>query len=130
MNCHNQVLPNDPRLALVRESAATGKPVPWVQVHKLPDYVYFNHSVHVNRGISCVHCHGNIDKMDEVQHAKTLSMAFCLECHRDPAKNLRPADKITDLAWNPHEHLPKDWFEKRAKDMKVEASQSCSACHR
>jgi hypothetical protein len=114
----------------VRESAATGKPVPWVQIHKLPDYVYFNHSVHVNRGISCVHCHGNINKMDEVEHAKTLSMAFCLECHRDPAKNLRPADKITDLAWNPHEHLPKDWFEKRAKDMKVEASQACSACHR
>ena len=130
MNCHNQVLKDDPRLALVRESAATGKPVPWVQIHKLPDYVYFNHSVHVNRGISCVHCHGNINKMDEVEHAKTLSMAFCLECHRDPAKNLRPADKITDLAWNPHEHLPKDWFEKQARDMKIEASQSCSACHR
>ena len=58
MNCHNQVLKDDPRLALVRESAATGKPIPWVQVHKVPDYVYFNHSVHVNRGVSCVHCHG------------------------------------------------------------------------
>ena len=104
--------------------------MPWVQVHKVPDYVYFNHSVHVNRGISCVHCHGEIHKMDEVQHAKPLSMAFCVECHRKPAQNLRPADKITDLAWNPHEHLPAKWFTDTAKDMKIEASQSCSACHR
>jgi len=130
MNCHNQVLKDDPRLALVRESAATGKPIPWVQVHKLPDFVYFNHSVHVNRGISCVHCHGQINKMDEVRHDKTLSMAFCLECHRDPAPNLRPKEKITDLDWNPHQHLPKDWFKKANDQMKVNASQNCSACHR
>jgi len=130
MNCHNQVLKDDPRLALVRESAATGKPIPWVQVHKVPDFVYFNHSVHVNRGISCVHCHGQINKMDEVRHEKTLSMAFCLECHRNPAPNLRPKDKITDLDWNPHQHLPKDWFAKANQQMKVNASQNCSACHR
>ena len=110
MNCHNQVLKDDPRLALIRESAATGQPVPWVQVHKVPDFVYFNHSVHVNRGISCVHCHGQINKMDEVQHAMPLSMAFCVACHRVPAPNLRPADKITDLAWNPAEHLSAKWF--------------------
>lgn len=130
MNCHNQVLATDPRLALVRESAATGKPIPWVQVHKLPDFAYFNHSVHVNRGISCVHCHGDIHKMDEVRHDKTLSMAFCLECHRDPAKNLRPKEKVTDLDWNPHQNLPQDWFTKKAQEMKVNASQNCSACHR
>ena len=130
MNCHNQVLKDDPRLALVRESAATGKPIPWVQVHKLPDFAYFNHSVHVNRGISCIHCHGNINKADEVRHDKTLSMAFCLECHREPAQNLRPKDKVTDLDWNPHEHLPKDWFTKKAEEMKVNPSQNCSACHR
>jgi hypothetical protein len=130
MNCHNQVLKDDPRLALVRQSAATGKPIPWVQIHKVPDFVYFNHSVHVNRGISCVHCHGEIHKMDEVRHAKTLSMAFCLECHREPAPNLRPKEKITDLDWNPHQHLPKDWFTKTKDQMKVNASQNCSACHR
>src|SRR6516165_7579605 len=66
MNCHNQVLKDDPRLALVRDSAATGKPIEWVQIHKLPEFAYFNHSVHVNRGISCVECHGRIDQMDEV----------------------------------------------------------------
>ncbi len=99
MNCHNQVLKDDPRLAVVRESAATGSPIPWVQIHKLPDYVYFNHSVHVNRGVSCVECHGQINQMDEVYHAKPLSMSFCLDCHRDPATRLRPLDKITDLDW-------------------------------
>ena len=130
MNCHNQVLKDDPRLALVRESFSTGKPIPWVQVHKVPDYVYFNHSVHVNRGISCVHCHGQINQMEEVYHAKPLSMTFCLDCHRNPAPNLRPLDKITDLAWNPHEHLEKDWGRKAAEKYKVNASQNCSACHR
>jgi hypothetical protein len=130
MNCHNQVLKDDPRLALVRESAATGKPIPWVQIHKVPDFVYFNHSVHVNRGVSCVHCHGEINKMDEVRHAKPLSMTFCLDCHRNPAPNLRPADKITDLAWDPHANLPKDWGKDKMKDWKVNASQNCSACHR
>jgi len=130
MNCHNQVLKDDPRLALVRESAETGKPIPWVWIHKTPDYVYFNHSVHVNRGISCVHCHGPVHKMDEVYHAKSLSMAFCLDCHRNPAPNLRPADKITDLDWNPHQHLQPNWFTDAAKQMKLEPGQSCSVCHR
>ena len=130
MNCHNQVLKDDARLALIRESAQTGKAIPWVQIHKVPDYVYFNHSVHVNRGISCVHCHGEINKMDEVYHAKPLSMSFCLDCHRNPAPNLRPKDKITQLDWNPHEHLPKDWGKKAVKEWNVNASQNCSACHR
>ena len=70
MNCHNQVLKESPKLELVRQSAATGEPIPWVQVHKVPDYVYFNHSVHVRRGISCVECHGPIHQMDEVYHAQ------------------------------------------------------------
>src|SRR6476620_118672 len=69
MNCHNQVLKDDPKLALVRESYQTGEAIPWVQIHKLPDYVYFNHSVHVNRGVSCVECHGQVNKMDEVYQA-------------------------------------------------------------
>jgi hypothetical protein len=130
MNCHNQVLKEDPRLEPIRESAATGRPVEWVQVHKVPDYVYFNHSVHVNRGISCVHCHGDIHKMDEVYHAKPFSMTFCLDCHRNPEPNLRPPEKVTDLSWNPHENLPKDWGAKAKKEWRVNASQNCSACHR
>src|SRR3954463_15169317 len=101
MNCHSQVLKDDPRLALVRESAASGRPIQWIQIHKLPDFAYFNHSVHVNRGISCVECHGRIDQMDEVYHAQPFSMSFCLDCHRHPEMKLRPNDKITDLAWHP-----------------------------
>jgi hypothetical protein len=131
MNCHNQVLRDDPRLALVRESAASGKPIPWVQVHKVPDYVYFNHSVHVNRGISCVECHGRIDQMDEVYHARPLSMAFCLECHRHPETKLRPLDKITDLQWQPKSETEQLQFGNQAKtEWRVESLQTCAACHR
>ena len=131
MNCHSTVLKDDPRLAPVRESAATGTPVAWVQIHKLPDFAYFNHSVHVNRGISCVECHGRIDQMDEVYHAKPFSMAFCLECHRHPELKLRPPDKITDLAWQPKSEAQQEEFGKRAlKEWKVESLQTCSACHR
>jgi hypothetical protein len=130
MNCHNQVLKDDARLALVRDSAQTGKPIQWIQIHRLPDFAYFNHSAHVNRGVSCVHCHGQINQMDEVRQVQPLSMAFCLDCHRDPAPNLRPLDKITALDWDPHQHLPKEWFQKAAQEWKVEKLQNCSACHR
>ena len=136
MNCHGQVLKDSPKLELVRESAATGRPIPWVQVHKVPDYVYFNHSVHVNRGVSCVECHGQIHKMDEVQHAQPLSMSFCLDCHRDPAARLRPPDKITDLNWTWSEdpvkaaEMQKVNGRKFMHDWRVESLTSCSACHR
>ena len=136
MNCHSQVLKDDPRLAIVRDSASNNVPVPWVQVHKVPDYVYFNHSVHVTRGISCVKCHGRIDQMDEVRHDKSLSMSFCLDCHRDPAGNIRPTDKVTKLGWewstNSVEaaRLQEIHGKQMVKDMKVESLTSCSACHR
>jgi len=136
MNCHNQVLKDDPKLALVRESYASGKPIPWVQIHKMPDYVYFNHSVHVNRGVSCVECHGQINHMDEVYHAKPLSMSYCLECHRDPAKRLRPLDKITDLDWKPTDNerdlaaVQQKNGQQYIHDWKVQSLQSCSTCHR
>jgi hypothetical protein len=136
MNCHSQVLKDDTRLALVRESAATGKPIRGVQVHRVPDFVYFNHSVHVTRGISCVECHGRIDQMDEVYHAKPLSMSFCLDCHRDPGSKLRPLDKVTDLAWkwsdDPLEaaKAQEAHGDMMIKNMKVESLDNCSACHR
>jgi len=136
MNCHNQVLKDDPRLALVRESAASGKPIPWVQIHRVPDFVYFNHSVHVNRGISCVECHGRIDQMEEVYHAKPLSMSFCLDCHNNPAAKVRPAGKITDLGWtqSPDPNIAaqkQDAFGKKfVHDFRVESLNNCSACHR
>jgi hypothetical protein len=136
MNCHNQVLKDDPRLALVRESAPSEKPIPWVQIHRVPDFVYFNHSVHVNRGISCVECHGPVNKMDEVYHFQPLSMTFCLDCHRNPAAKIRPLDKITDLEWkwsqDPKEadRLQKLHGPQMVQDWKVEKLENCSACHR
>ena len=136
MICHSLVLKDDPRLALVRESATNNVPIPWVQVHIVPDYVYFNHEVHVARGFSCVECHGRVDRMGEVRHAKSFSMSFCLDCHRNPAAFVRPPDKVTDLGWR--------WSTNAAlaarvqqtngaifvRDWKIESLQSCSACHR
>ena len=131
MNCHTQVLKDDPRLAVVRDSAATGKPIEWVQIHKMPDYVYFNHSVHVNRGVSCVECHGQINDMDEVYHAKPLSMTYCLDCHRDPVMRLRPLAKITDLDWKaPDEAAQLKLGQDIMHDWKTQSLQNCSTCHR
>ena len=136
MICHSLVLKDDPRLAPVRESAATGKPIPWVQVHIVPDYVYFNHEVHVARGFSCVECHGRVDRMDEVRHAKSLSMSFCLDCHRNPAEFIRPPDKVTDLGWqwstNPVVNARMQQTNGAAfvREWKIQSLQSCSACHR
>jgi hypothetical protein len=101
MNCHSQVQRENPVLAPVRESFATGKPVEWVQIHKLPDHAYFNHAVHINRGVSCVSCHGRVDQMDVVAQDQSLAMKWCLDCHREPEKHLRPLDKVTDLGWTP-----------------------------
>ena len=136
MNCHNQVLKDDPRLAIVRQSAANNTPVPWVQVHIVPDYVYFNHSVHVTRGISCVSCHGRVDQMTEVREVKSMSMSFCLDCHRDPASQIRPVDKVTNLGWTwstngvEAANLQTVEGKKLVEHLRVESLQSCSACHR
>jgi hypothetical protein len=136
MNCHAQVLKDDPRLQIVRDSAANNTPIPWVQVHKVPDYVYFNHEVHVRRGFSCVECHGRVDQMDEVREVKSLSMSFCLSCHRDPAAAIRQVEKVTNLGWqwstNSVEaaRLQEIHGKQMVHDMKVESLQSCSACHR
>jgi len=132
MNCHSAVRADDPKLEPVRASYKdANKPVEWVQIHKLPDYVYFSHSVHVNRGVSCVECHGRVDEMDEVRHEKHFSMTFCLDCHRDPNKRLRPLDKITDLAYERSEdpdNKVRDFD--FVKEWHVKTSENCSACHR
>ncbi len=134
LNCHGPtkggILKEDPRLELVRKSGETGEAIPWVQIHKVPDYVFFNHSVHVNRGISCVECHGRVDQMAEVYQAKPLSMSFCLDCHRNPESKVRPLDQITNLDWEPAAGVQKDWGKEFVHNAKIHASQNCSACHR
>jgi hypothetical protein len=101
MNCHSQIQKDNPKLAAVRESWQTGRPISWLQIHKTPDYVYFNHAAHVNRGVSCVSCHGDVTEMEVVYHHEPHSMAWCLDCHRQPEKALRPVDQVTNLKWKP-----------------------------
>lgn len=133
MNCHEKVLPDSPKIQPVRESALTGKPIEWVKVHNLPDYVYFNHSAHVTRGVSCVSCHGRVDQMEKVTQVQPLSMSWCLDCHRKPETALRPADKVTDLAWQaPEGDQLKIGLELKEKLNIHDPAYmtSCSTCHR
>jgi len=99
MNCHAQIWTNASLLEPVRQSWATGESLVWTKVHDLPDYVYFNHSIHVNKGIGCSSCHGRVDLMPLMYAQNTLQMEWCLNCHRDPAKNLRPTSQIYNMAW-------------------------------
>jgi hypothetical protein len=130
MNCHSQVLPLDPRLAPVRDSLKTGQPVPWVQIHRTPDFVFFNHAVHVNRGVGCVSCHGQINEMVEVKHAKSLTMAFCLECHRDPAPHLRPPAEVYSMTWTNDPARQREQGRQFIHDWQVRPSDNCYTCHR
>jgi Cytochrome c7 and related cytochrome c len=99
MNCHAQIWTNAAILQPVRTSWATGESIPWIKVHDLPDFVYFNHSIHVNKGIGCSTCHGRVDKMPLTYEQNTLQMEWCLDCHRNPSKNLRPTAEIYNMAW-------------------------------
>ena len=131
MNCHSVVKPQSPLLEPVRRSYETGEPVPWVKVHVAPDYVFFNHSVHVNRGVSCVECHGKVNEMTTVWQDKSHSMGFCLDCHRAPENFLRDPKDVYNL-----DSLPLAAQGKLAEahkliaDWKVHPPQSCSGCHR
>lgn len=129
-NCHQHVLKGDPRLEKVAESVTTGEPIEWVRVHKVPDYAYFNHSAHVNRGVSCVECHGRIDTMTVVRHEKSLSMGWCLDCHRDPEGSLRPLDQITNLGWAPEKLDRQSLGAELKRAWNVQPPEHCGACHR
>ncbi len=107
MGCHRTVKPNSPKLKLVRESFKTGKPIEWVRVHLLPDYSFFNHSVHLAAGVGCSTCHGRVDKMEVVYQTQPLSMSWCLQCHRNPLPHLRPQSKITAMDWEGSEEQKK-----------------------
>src|SRR5438309_1330558 len=101
MTCHSQIWTDSPLLAPVRESYLTGRPIQWARVHDLPDFVYFNHSIHIKQGVSCVSCHGRVDEMPITRKKQALSMRWCLSCHRNPEKNMRPHEHVFDLAWKP-----------------------------
>jgi len=129
MNCHETIRPDSGKLALVRQSYATGTPIRWVKVHDLPDYVYFDHSAHINRGVGCVSCHGRVDRMEVVYQVEPLSMGWCLDCHRQPEKHLRPLESVTDMDWSPQENRLEVGARLR-KTLNVNPSTDCSTCHR
>jgi hypothetical protein len=99
MNCHSQIWTNAQLLEPVRQSWATGESIQWIRVHDLPDYVYFNHEIHVNKGIGCASCHGRVDQMPIMYEQNSLQMEWCLNCHRNPAVNLRPTSEVYNMAW-------------------------------
>ena len=133
MNCHNPAKANvkgtSSLLAPVRTSFDTGKPVEWKRVHKLPEYAYFNHAVHVNKGVSCVSCHGQVNEMKVVTHDKELSMGWCLKCHTDPAPSLRPTSEVTNLTWT-RGSGPESDGATIAKNLAVNPPMNCQGCHR
>ncbi len=131
MNCHSIIKTTSPLLAPVRESYEKGTPVPWVWIHQTPDYAYFNHAVHVNRGISCVECHGKVNEMQVVWHDKSHSMGFCLDCHRAPEKFIREPKDVYNLdSLTLADQGRLEEAHKMIKDWKVKPPQSCSGCHR
>jgi hypothetical protein len=107
MNCHAQIWTNAQLLEPVRNSWATGESLPWTKVHDLPDFVYFSHEIHVNKGMGCATCHGRVDMMPLMYEQNTLQMEWCLDCHRNPAKNIRPTGQVYNMAWEkPAEERP------------------------
>lgn len=129
MNCHVRVKENSPLLQPVRDSYATGKPIAWTKVHNLPDYVYFNHQAHVTAGVSCVSCHGRVDQMIVVKQVEPLSMAWCLECHRNPEAHVRPVREVTNLGWTP-DRDPAVIGRELIAAKGIRPPVECAGCHR
>jgi hypothetical protein len=131
MTCHSQIWTNAAMLAPDRESLAKNQPIRWNRVNRLPAYVYFDHSVHIAKGVGCSTCHGRIDQMALTAQGKPLTMGWCLGCHRNPAPNLRPENEIFNMEWHPSP----DQNRKGAELVKVNHINSarlteCSICHR
>jgi len=129
MNCHRQIWTNADLLEPVRESYRSGTPIVWNRVNDLPDYVYFNHAIHVAKGIGCAECHGQVDEMPLMRQTASLQMEWCLDCHRDPGKRLRPRAEVFNMKWRP----PADAAAMQARlvrEYDVKSLTSCSVCHR
>lgn len=127
MNCHRQIWINAEMLEPVRASFRDGEPIRWQRVHLLPEFVQFNHSIHVQKGIGCVSCHGRIDQMPLTAQDKPLTMQWCLECHRAPEKFVRPRDKVFDLAWQSENQA--ELGPQLVREYGIRSKTACSYCH-
>jgi hypothetical protein len=129
MNCHSQIWINSSTLEPVRESFRTNQSIKWTKVYDLPDYVYFNHSIHVKKGVGCETCHGRVDQMPLMYQNPSLQMRWCLDCHRNPEQYLRPRDQITTMGYVPSE--PQEQLGARlVKEYHVQKLDTCWTCHR
>jgi hypothetical protein len=140
MTCHSQIWTNAALLEPVRQSWRTQQPIQWQRIHNLPEFVYFNHSVHVAKGIGCSSCHGAVDTMPLMYQVGSLQMQWCLDCHRNPEKNIRPRSEIYNLHYDPTQdkNLPENLRNQDALGKKLVADYhihkeqltNCSVCHR
>jgi len=131
MTCHSQIWTNAKLLEPIRESYKTGKPIKWTKVHALPDYVYFNHSIHVQKGVACVTCHGPVGDMPLMWRNATLEMKWCLSCHRDPEKNIRPKEDVFKVDWQPEPGTDVDELHRSLmKRYHIKKLTDCYVCHR
>lgn len=129
MTCHSGVWVDAPMLEPVRQSYREDRPIEWNRVYDLPDFVYFNHSIHVHKGVGCATCHGRVDQMPLMWQATTLQMGWCLDCHRNPQRYVRPREEIFNMAWRPpgdQEELGRQLVE----DYEIKSLDHCYACHR
>ncbi|GGB48396.1 cytochrome c [Tistrella bauzanensis] len=135
MTCHSQLWTGAPMLAPVRESLARDTPLAWQRVSRVPDYVYFNHSIHLDRGVPCVTCHGRVDQMALMKRAQALQMEWCLDCHRNPAPRLRPPAQVTRMDWSdwdqhPERHALYGQMMVRLYGIQPSKLDDCGICHR
>ncbi len=128
MKCHKTIKTDSPEIQKIAKSVETGKPIEWVKVHSLPDYSYFDHSRHINSGVSCYSCHGRVDQMERVHQVQPLSMGWCLDCHRAPQKYIRPKSEVTNMMYSVPDQMIVG--KKLVKQYHIETKEDCSVCHR
>jgi len=128
MNCHAQIWKDSPTLEPVRASFASDRSVEWVKVHDLPDFVYFDHSIHVAKGIGCVSCHGRVDRMNLTWQENSLQMEWCLDCHRHPERNVRPHSEVFNMDWEAADQATLG--PRLVKEHGIESRDDCTVCHR
>jgi hypothetical protein len=129
MNCHSQIWATSPFLEPIRASFRTGQAIQWVRVHNLPDFVYFNHSIHVRKGVGCETCHGRIDQMPGIYQARSLQMEWCLDCHRAPERYVRPREAVTTMGYVPAVSQA-ELGPQLVEQYNIQSMTSCSTCHR
>ena len=128
MNCHKLIWNDSPMLEPVRESFRTGEPIRWARVNDLPDFVYFNHSIHIAKGMGCATCHGRVDKMPLLRQAESLQMEWCLDCHRSPQDFVRPRSEIYNMEWEAEDQAAVG--ARLVEEYNIQSLVSCSVCHR